>query len=553
MDSHDPFQALPAEIITEILVHTSSGDINNLRCASQVFATFQLPERFWRSRFLHGNGFSYIYAFASSWNEPATWAEKYKHAIRYHRRCRITDGLGFESFSLHNRKRTWDLAEYLNDLVKLRVSVKLRCPGMRRSATGRIEKERGEETWLTAQSNLVAFDQDFDRGTRLIYEDAVTLPNRGAITEVSVSFVSLQGKQYLSGFKFSSHQVGYHDYKTHQAVTWSGSKTVPGAIRGFYLALDDHSLRGVRIYCAPGGFSDWVGDHQDLTKQAIIHSHGSLHKMEVGLNALYIVAISTMNQDEQGPPDSVPSDDSNSAEAWPPGMWFSQFPGLPLRTAGLEDRSLWNPNWEPFQTCVFGATDGHELSRIMWIDVKWYYKYTDEGEPIENSCEIQSIRFAYDHPVEEREDCDSRAADVPILGATYERMYHYPRISPNRVRLPIAGYFGERLTAVDALYDRGLHPTLCGIILHTNWGGKLEIPKGISASNMDLGVVQIRPDGGMIVGIYGQLNHDSLIRNFGLILAPKPVSLFHRIISWLPKWFAARIGYGVELGSGSGP
>lgn len=48
--------------------------------------------------------------------------------------------------------------------------------------------------------------------------------------------------------------------------------------------LDNHALRGVQVYCDPGGLSYWAGDQKHLIKQVIVHPTGVLERIEVGLN-----------------------------------------------------------------------------------------------------------------------------------------------------------------------------------------------------------------------------------------------------------------------------
>lgn len=303
-DTHDPFQLLPYELLIDILVTTPSNDIKNLRLASKTFATLDLPERFWRSRFLNGNEFSYLYSFASCWSEPRTWAEKYEKAMRYHRCRKAIDGYEEpDAYMLHARKRVWELGEYLSRLVELRLSFQRCCPQVTRIASGAGHTYREGGGWLSARSDLVPFNIDPEggrwssahsdlvsldietSGSRQLFEDAVSIPTGEAVMEVSVSLVSPHGGNSLSGLTFGSkYQVGYDNHRNKESATWSGSKRVPGAIRGFHLALDSHSLRGIRIYCVPGGLSDWIGDHENLAKQVIVHSAGSLQKVELGLN-----------------------------------------------------------------------------------------------------------------------------------------------------------------------------------------------------------------------------------------------------------------------------
>ncbi|VUC37082.1 unnamed protein product [Clonostachys rosea] len=559
-DTRDPFELLPTELCIQILMLMPPDDIKNLRLASKVFATFELPEQYWHSRFLNGNEFSYLHLWASGWPDPSTWAEKYANTMKYHRCLKISvqeipDGCE----ALHDRKRVWNLAEYLSRLVELRLSIKRCRPQVRRIETGAGQSYREGENWLNAHSDVVPFNREPRGGCRLLFEDAISIPNGEAITEVSVSLVSLHGGKCLSGLTFSSkYHVGYvihDDRRTRESATWSGSTRVPGAVRGFHLALDSHSLRGVRVYCVPGGLSDWIGDHEGFAEQAIIYPAGSLQKVELGLNALHAVSLSIFNQDVQDFNASLSSESDSISGTWPPGIWFPQIPDSSLRVVGLEDRTLWNTHWDSFHSCLFGGVDGQKLPEVTHIDLRSAKRYRSGDTWVEEPGEISYIQFSYTFPVEGREVYGVEESDLirqqisftfPVedrttyvvkgpdpytLGseAYLDEMYkkeslgsgEAPRYGEHRITLD--RHFGERLVAVDAIYRLDSEKVLHGLIMHTSCNRAVEVPDGISGIGSEAGyeIVHIRPEGGIIVGVCGQISQSENLRNFGLLIAPK--------------------------------
>ncbi|CAG9987346.1 unnamed protein product, partial [Clonostachys byssicola] len=573
-DTRDPFQHLPHELLTEILVSTPSKDIKNLRLASKTVATLDLPERFWRSRFLNGNEFSYLYSFASCWPEPKTWAEKYEKAMRYHKYRKAIDYLREpDAIMLHHRKRVWELGEYLSRLIELRLSFQHCCPQVTRIASGAGHTYREGGGWLSAHIDLIPFNVQpkggFRRllkdegGSRQLFEDAISIPIGEAVMEVSVSLVSLHGGTSLSGLTFGpKYQVGYDNYRSRESATWSGSKRVPGAIRGFHLALDSHSLRGIRIYCVPGGLSDWIGDHENLAKQAIVHSAGSLQKVELGLNALHAVSLSIFNQDSQDIV-SVPNQDAQdivsisnkdlqdvvtiSSQDSQDTVSISNEDAQDVVSISNQDsqdtdRTLRNAEWDPFQTCLFGGVDGQKLPEVTQI--VFSMTEVEEWEPsprflelfaIINYTRINYIKFLHTPPVEGRGTQRARASDSSILGlgAYYDEqcngsLNHRPTaggpIRDFKLKITPDRRLGEHLVGVDAIYHRGhLETRLNGLIIYTSCGRSIEVPPGISdiASDPDLETVRIRPEGGKIVGICSQLSRSKFIKNIGLLVAPE--------------------------------
>lgn len=279
-DNHDPFLLLPTELRLKIIMQTETSDITNLRCASKAFTGLK-ASCLWRSRFLYGHEFSYLYPIIARQTKPRKWKDAYRKASQYHL-VRLGNSKKYVDKEFLNRKRVWNLACYLTDLVDLRLTLKRRRPEIQASETGELQQHG--DNWLTVQSDLVNFDEKFDHGARLLYNDSITLSDTEIISKVRVSLVSIQDRQYLSGLQLSGHNVGYENpHRCHEA-TWSGSTKLPGVIRGFYVALDGDALRGIRVYCVPGGFSDWIGDHENLTQQAIIFSTGFLKDINIGLN-----------------------------------------------------------------------------------------------------------------------------------------------------------------------------------------------------------------------------------------------------------------------------
>ncbi|CVK91287.1 uncharacterized protein FMAN_09430 [Fusarium mangiferae] len=101
----DPFFRLSPDILQLITVLLSTSEIHVIRIASPVFASLQLFERFWASRFQPGHEFEYIPEVID--HPPESWRAFY---------------LSLQIWALNdphvaNRKRIWSLAKTLHGLV----------------------------------------------------------------------------------------------------------------------------------------------------------------------------------------------------------------------------------------------------------------------------------------------------------------------------------------------------------------------------------------------------------------------------------------------------
>jgi hypothetical protein len=59
--STDPFNWLPIEVLIQILTKLGSMDVIHLKQACRIYAELVLPDVFWRSRFLPGREFEYLF------------------------------------------------------------------------------------------------------------------------------------------------------------------------------------------------------------------------------------------------------------------------------------------------------------------------------------------------------------------------------------------------------------------------------------------------------------------------------------------------------------
>lgn len=247
----DPFGKLPVEISQCIFLLLSSTDVSNLRLSSCVVANIQLPDRFWHSRFYHGREFDYIFEFARHSENKGQWRMIFLSAQRLKHHP-----------SLVNRKRIWDLATALHDLISQTGT----CHGSAIRSHFEQDAPSDARTWVAASRNLKPYLDMFSRGSRSLYERFLALPD--TLSSISVSVTDLFTGRYVSGMQVTDtngnrRNLGY--FQSHGSITFATAHIVE-----FLLAQDQRGIRGMRVLGESGRASEWIGEHQCIPRRRLV-------------------------------------------------------------------------------------------------------------------------------------------------------------------------------------------------------------------------------------------------------------------------------------------
>lgn len=186
----EPFGKLPIELLQVIISELSSPDVIVLKQSSRVFQRLPLPDTFWRSRFLRGREFDYIFeALGYFKNRKGHW----RTTFQYFRDNR-------KSPSLMNRRRVWSLAQILDDLVEKRLESDICSGTVVRSYFEPDALDEKKAIWTEAHRCLSPFNQDFPTGCRELYVRTMLVPPTA--TDIYVSFVDILDKANVSGLRF---------------------------------------------------------------------------------------------------------------------------------------------------------------------------------------------------------------------------------------------------------------------------------------------------------------------------------------------------------------
>ncbi|KAF4449591.1 hypothetical protein F53441_7158 [Fusarium austroafricanum] len=279
----DPFAELPTDILLALVDHLTLPELTLMKQASRVFANLELPSRFWRRRFRPGREFDYI--FEARDYTGGNW-ESICRAIN------ASKSNGMVRYSLHLRRHIWDLCSPMHQILEAMRHTT--CHGIPVKSVFEPNASARDRNWTTVSRALKGPSQIFSRGSRVIYDRVLGLPNE--ITAIYASVVEVFGRHYVSGLRFQDQDgqnfsIGFQHPDTEIAIAdgeyglWIG---------GFDVALDQHGVRGLSILFHGGTQSDWVGDYRDIPKRRLqpVSEDHEIECLKAGFDAAKLVALS---------------------------------------------------------------------------------------------------------------------------------------------------------------------------------------------------------------------------------------------------------------------
>lgn len=259
----EPFKKLPDELLQLIIAELPTPDVFTLRQSSRSFQRLELPDTFWRSRFLPGREFEHVFEACEHFHDrKGQWRTIYQ-------KLRAID----QTPPLTNRRRVWGLAGYLSQLLDLRVNSHT-CAGTKvRSFFEPGEEALDDETtWIRGDRCCRAFNKNFSAGCRALFERTVSCP--ATLSSIYISTVDILGKIYVSGLRLEvptgeGERIGYVRPGQETLLTWE-IQVESRQLRGFELALDQHGVRGLRAVSAGEDMSTWAGHHDGIPKRRLV-------------------------------------------------------------------------------------------------------------------------------------------------------------------------------------------------------------------------------------------------------------------------------------------
>ncbi|KAK4041105.1 hypothetical protein C8A01DRAFT_15078, partial [Parachaetomium inaequale] len=437
------FSVLPAELLQLILEYLSIPDTLALRLASREFTALGLSNAFWRSRFLPGRERSWVFEarpYLSSL--PGQWRTIFDSVIH----------LG-DPPSVINRRRIWNLASSLHDLIRKVGSTS--CDG---DAVNSLQDPG--VGWITA-SRFPCTEWSHR-----------SIPIPEAVTAVFVSTVQIYSRQYVSGIRIqhssadgtmNSTPLGHRHPETETRLLSCEQGQL--RIAGLQLALDSQGVRGLSIITASGAASNWVGDHEGFSKRRLVPSSSGrdiVTALRGGFCALKLVLLSipTGADRHETDPASPPLDLRDSL------LWYPDIPPPHFRYSRIEARKRpHNRDKFPVSLAILGGTPGQDLSCV--IGLTFWVASSLHGDGSAGRLSALEVSFS-----------DHRR---PLRIGFY-------RPGRTKVYFPVDGPGGERITSIrDTLPVEQYRA--CAIAVTTNWGRSIAFyspPRGRASKLFDV-------------------------------------------------------------------
>lgn len=243
----DPFAVLPEETLTVVFEELCSTDVVHLRQASRVCANTLLRDSFWKTRFLPGREFDYIFEARGHVSVAGRWKSLY-----------LLASVIQESPDVVNRRRVWGLANSLRGLLDEASETRL---------LGNPARSGGQERdgWVTASRALCPPEKHFMHGARALRTRRVSVPREASVW---FSRVNIHGTWYISGIQFEEEDG--EEWGLGYVSTPAVASAEPIDVAGFHLALDERGVRGAAVVSSTGEVSKWIGNHEGIPKRRLV-------------------------------------------------------------------------------------------------------------------------------------------------------------------------------------------------------------------------------------------------------------------------------------------
>ncbi|KAF4948725.1 hypothetical protein FSARC_13661 [Fusarium sarcochroum] len=446
----DVFTTLPTEILLTLADHCTLHDLFRLKQSSRAFTNLHLPNSFWRNRFRPGGEFETLEAM------------------------RQTSCDGNPVQSIFEPKAPPD-----------------------------------DRTWVTSSRALKPPGGILNRGCRVIYERAMTLPM--ASSAIYASTIEAFGRCYISGIRIqdkdgTSFSLGFRHPDEKRLLT---SQDEQLQISGFDLAHDQGGVRGIAVVYNHGAKSDWMGDYDGLPKRMLRCDSlgaGVVDCLKGGFDAIKLVTLSVNA--------ALPIEDQTSAPqaVAMQTLWYPDVPQPGLKFLGLDSvldnvhRSA-SARDQDLPVCfkLFGDSDAKHVDKLISITIL----HRVRPEEVLGMTEISFIdavttRSTHTQNVAE---LGYRGTDRPCESLQYD----------HEETMNIDGPGGERIESITTSRSEG---KMVGITVKTNRDRVKEFcaEKSMSERIECTDSSPISAEGNTVVGFWATMETKLGFTDFGLVV-----------------------------------
>ncbi|SCO48343.1 uncharacterized protein FFMR_09140 [Fusarium fujikuroi] len=475
----DPFFRLSPDILQLITVLLSTSEIHAIRLASPVFASLQLTERFWASRFQPGHEFEYIPEVID--HPPESWRAFYSSLQIW----------ALNDPHMANRKRIWSLAKTVHGLVSQMEDIPCQGRPLQTWFETSADLDDTSACWHTAACASTQPNDSFLNGNRVLRARILSFSPTLMMHRMSVSFVNLPEGVFVSGLVLINHSheryvIGY----IHEGNMVDIHLPNAQHIQGWELALHTSGVKAMALIYEDGVLSSWAGDPAGTPRWRLAGAPGLL-AIKAEFDAIKLVKLS-----RQGSLDEL---------SWRNNcLWYPQVPPMGL----LYD---WNrgdkPPSEfklPFTGVFFGEADDMYSSTLTEI-VVWIF----------DVCYISGMEFRFANPSHNRQLGNTGPFDEEFPGRR-----NFSDSHDSNVSLIIDGGAGERLKSLE-VQERGA--TVVGMKINTTFNRHVQTPG--YPYGIQKGWVTVQPKGSRIVGMFATCRRGLLGDGFNIACGASSVQL----------------------------
>ncbi|OAX82684.1 hypothetical protein ACJ72_02962 [Emergomyces africanus] len=448
----DCFSALPVELCEEILMKLLLEDIASLRLASRSFASLPLTQYFWSSRFRPGMDRDFIFEATIPNRDSVVNAGRRDWRALYHQTGRsLLDGS-----ALTNRRRIWNCNRSLAKLLSTEPLDKVRLEKADRY-NNIVWKVVGTGYNLSPTSSML-----YDR----LHVQAARLPSE--ISQIAVSLVTLNDKQYVSGIRLSARKgpgvdMGYIMPGSEIVLDLESEKGTSATLSGFITAVGPNGIHALRATTLEGILSKWAGCPGATPVTLRLCTNEGISHLKCAFDGFKLVELSVPDT-EVGSHERPPHLPLRTTAIW--------YPDVPPEDVFLHDSTFTGKDvpqygYHPLIHVMFGGPQGSYLKYLTRISVTvsrqiivgMCFEYGGEGAPVEQlqagrntigADNSSKISFAIDGPrgeiltgIQVNGDFCKNIASIKVTTNRHRPFTFQPNVIP-QLKFPLGPHFRKK-------------------------------------------------------------------------------------------------------------
>ncbi|KAM0290584.1 hypothetical protein ACHAO9_004944 [Fusarium lateritium] len=486
----DTFAILPTDILLALADELTLPEVSLLKQASRTFANLDLPNWFWKRRFLPGREFDYI--FEAQDYSGGNW-ESICRAIN------AAKSSGTVRYTLHLRRHIWNLCQPLDQALQSMRQVT--CEGNPVRSAYEQDAPPEEISWVTVSRTEKPPGQLRERGSRTIYERVIEIPTEAC--SIHASTVKVFGVSYISGLRIQDDVGGcsLHGFQHPQNETLLAETQGGLQILGFDVALDQRGVRGLALVPHVGAKSSWVGDFRNVPKRMLRSypcSSEVVSLLKGKFDATKLVEFSVN--------DSASIDENTLCPAQ--GMsklWYPDLPefglSFPRSNEALSQSNRSDSAIDQDLPLCFKLFGGSNPERLTKITVR--HRVHEE-----DMLKIESVSM--------KSTGNQKEVELGFRRTDDRYSKHYDLNHDHEESFIIDGSGGERIESVETWW---LEERLVGFTLNTNLDRSATFAGGLDVhKHKEVRSFVTRAAGSTVVGFWATMETEAGYVGFGLVL-----------------------------------